>query len=84
MGSLKRKMRRNKEKKAHKEMKKHLNMFGMLGEQCLACAAVFDKKSKEHAKTWRVVVREDKGRVSLYCPECWTKAKELVDQLEEK
>ena len=84
MGSIKRKMRRNKEKKAQKEMKKKLNMFGVIGEQCLACSKKFDKRSKEHAKTWRVVVREDKSRVSLYCPECWAKAKELVEQLEEK
>ena len=84
MRSLKRTMRRRKEKKAQKEMKKHLNMFGMLGEQCMACETAFDKKSKEHAETWRVVVREDKSRVSLYCPECWAKAKELVEQLEEK
>ena len=84
MGSLKRSMRRKKEQKAQKEMRKQLNMFGMLGEQCMACQKNFDKKSKEHAKTWRVVVRKDKSRVSLYCPDCWAKAKELVDQLEEK
>lgn len=81
---MKRKIRRQKEQKAQKEMKKQLSMFGMLGEQCMSCRKDFDKKSKEHAQTWRVVVRKDKNRVSLYCPECWDKAKELVEQLEKK
>ncbi len=84
MGSLKRKIRRQKEQKAQKEMKKQLNMFGALGEECTSCKKSFDKKSKEDAQTWKVVVRKDKNRVSLYCPECWGKAKELVEQLEKK
>ena len=65
-------------------MKKQLTMFGGLGEECMSCKESFDKKSMEHVKTWKVVVRQDKNRVSLYCPECWGKAKELVEQLEER
>ena len=84
MGSLKRKIRRQREQKAQKEMKKQLNMFGMLGEECTACAQEFDKTLKEHVQAWRVVVRKDKNRVSLYCPECWDKAKQAVEQMEQK
>ena len=84
MGSLKRKMLRRQEQAAKKKMKKQLSTFGSLGEECNACAKEFDKKSKEHAETWRVVVRKDKNRVTLFCPDCWDKAKQLVDQLEEK
>ncbi len=84
MGSLKRKMLRRQEKAAKKKLKKQLSTFGALGEECSACAKEFDKKSREHAETWRVVVRKDKNRVSLFCPDCWDKAKQLVDQLEEE
>ena len=84
MGSLKRKMLRRQEKAAKKKLKKQLGALTALGEECSACAKEFDKKSREHAETWRVVVRKDKSRVSLFCPDCWDKAKQLVDQLEEE
>ena len=86
MGSLKRKLgRKNKKKidKAEKKMAKQLMMFDMLGDQCAACDEPFDKKSKEHAMTWSVVVREEEKVVRLYCPECWGMAKNLIKQVQE-
>ena len=48
MGSLKRTMARNAQKKkvkAEKEMAKKLMMFDMLDDACAACDAPFDKKN---------------------------------------
>ena len=82
MGSLKRKLSRNKAKRAEKEMKQQLAMFGRLDNECSACQEPFDKKSKEHVATWNVVVREKEKIVRLYCPECWTKAIKIVEEVQ--
>ena len=82
MGSLKRKLRRSKEKKLNKKMAKQVSMFGKLKNECSTCQAPFDKKSKEHAFTWRVAVREKEQKVNLYCPDCWDRAMKLVKEIE--
>jgi len=85
MSSLERKLKRTKIKKFKKEIKKtmrsQLDLFGFLPDHCLTCNKEYDKTSMEHATTWKVVVREQQERVSLYCPECWTTAKELIKEL---
>jgi hypothetical protein len=35
-------------------------------------------------QTWSVVVREKERIVRVYCPECWTKAKSLVEELKDR
>jgi hypothetical protein len=86
MGSLKRKMARNMAKKEQKEfekvMKKQLMMFDKIGIECAMCKKPFDKKSKEDAMTWKVVVREEEDTVRLYCPECWDKANDLIKEIQ--
>ena len=86
MGSLKRKLERNQEKKnkkvAEKKMQDQLMMFDKLEGHCAACEKPFDKKSKEHASTWNVVVREKEDVVRLYCPECWDKANKLIEEIQ--
>ena len=69
-------------KKAEKKMAKRLMMFDMLDDECAACLKPFDKKSKEHAMTWSVVVREQEKVVRLYCPDCWDKAQQIIKQVE--
>ena len=86
MGSLKRKIARSAlkaQKKAEKKMAKKLMMFDMLEDECAACKKPFDKKSKEHATTWNVVVREQEKLVRLYCPECWEKANNLIQEIQD-
>ncbi len=82
MGSLKRKLARNKSKKAKKRMAEQISMFEALGDECAACQLPFDKKSKEHASTWKVVVREKENVVRLYCPDCWDKANKLIEEIQ--
>jgi DNA-directed RNA polymerase subunit RPC12/RpoP len=64
-------------------MKELLTLFEKLGDECLTCEKPFDKTSKEHVQTWKVVVREDKNSVRLYCPECWNKVTDIIKQVEE-
>ena len=80
-------MMRNKMKRVkkdiEKQMKRQLMMFGKLEDECAACQKPFDKKSKEHAMTWKVIVREDEEAVRLYCPECWDKANKIIKEIED-
>ena len=86
MGSLKRKIARQRAKREKKEfekiMKQQLMMFDKLGIDCSACKSPFDKNSKEHVSTWKVVVREKEDVVRLYCPECWDKANKLIKEIQ--
>ena len=56
-----------------------ISSFEHRPDNCSACNATFDPKSKEHALTWRVVVRENPTRVSLSCVECIEKTKEMLE-----
>ena len=76
-------MARKRAKRLKKDMKDQLLMFDKLPDNCLACEKEFDKKSKEHAMTWSVVVREEEKVVRLYCPDCWGMAKNLIKQVQE-
>ena len=41
---------------------------------------IYDKKNKEMATTWNVVVRkeDEENPVRLYCPHCWNTAQEVI------
>ena len=90
--SFSRKIRRqkaNKKKKsAEKEMATKVALFGKLPSNCLTCDKSFDKMNKEQVMSWSVVVRESEDKVNLYCPPCWERAKDMVQEfkkyLEEK
>ena len=53
-------------------------LFSKLPEECLMCELPFDKTDNAMVTSWSVVVREDKGVVRLYCPDCWTAAQRIV------
>jgi len=86
MGSLKRKIARNRAKREKKDFEKQLRrqlmMFDKLDIKCAMCKKPFDKKSKEDVTTWKVVVREKEDTVRLYCPECWDKANKLIKEIQ--
>ena len=84
MSSASRKLRRNKAKKAQKEMQSTLGLFEKIPDKCLTCDEKFDKTNKEHGSTWSVVVRKKEEKVNLYCPQCWANAKEFINQLKEQ
>ena len=84
MSGAKRKIQRNQEKRAKKEMTRTLSAMTSLPEECLACSKPFDKTSKEHAKTWFVIHRKGQAMPNLYCPECWNKANEIIQDSRKK
>ena len=81
MTSLTRKHRRKKEKEAQKELKKKVGLFNKLPDHCLVCQKDFDKKNKDMVMSWSVVVKQEDVR--LYCPECWDRAKKLIEEIKD-
>jgi predicted RNA-binding Zn-ribbon protein involved in translation (DUF1610 family) len=85
--SLERKLHREKAKKAKKQAEKEMAvkiaLFDKLPDECLTCEEPFDKKNKEMAITWNVVVREEEKTVRLYCPTCWKKAIKILEDFKE-
>lgn len=71
--------RLKKKNKGNDKLAQKISTFSHRPNACSACEAAFDAKSKEHAQTWRVVVRENPTRVTLFCPECIERAKEVLD-----
>lgn len=65
-------------KDAEKNLGKQINMFDRLPDKCDVCSKPFDKKSKEMAQTWVVVVKSEQKLVRLFCPECINKVKEQL------
>ena len=78
MSSKLRNIKRKKGKKIKKDIEEKMFMFNKLGDSCETCEKPFDKKDKEQVSTWNVVVKEEEGVVRLYCPECWNKAVEII------
>ena len=78
MSSKLRNIKRKKDKKIKKDIEEKMFMFNKLGDSCETCEKPFDKKDKEQVSTWNVVVKEEEGVVRLYCPECWNKAVEII------
>jgi hypothetical protein len=78
---------RNTKSAANEELESKMALFGELSDECLTCEKPFDKKDKEMAMTWNVIVH-DEDTVRLYCPECWDKAIKITEdfkrRLEEK
>lgn len=63
-------------KDVEKNLAKQMNMFDRMPDKCDTCSKPFDKKSKEMAQTWIVVVRNEQKLVRLFCPDCVNKVKE--------
>ena len=74
-----------KASKSEAAIQERIALFNKLPENCLTCLKPFDKKDKEMATTWSVVVREKEKKVNLYCPDCWDTANKVIkDFMEEK
>tara|TARA_R110000765_G_scaffold373585_1_gene464111 strand:- start:161 stop:439 length:279 start_codon:yes stop_codon:yes gene_type:complete len=88
MSKLGRKIRRTaakqKKKLAEKEMVQKVALFNEIPNECLVCLKPFDKKDKEMVQSWCVVVRRESKKVNLYCPDCWSKATGIIQQLQEE
>ena len=66
----------------NKELENKIALFGKMPDECLTCEKLFNKKDKEMAATWSVVVHGEEEVVRLYCPECWEKAKKITEEFQ--
>ena len=84
MSKLERKIKRRKaqqeERKAKKELARQLNNMQQMPNNCSSCDKKFDRKSKQHAMTWKVVAYNDKSKIRLFCPDCIEKTKRILDE----
>tara|TARA_E500000318_G_scaffold58020_1_gene53739 strand:- start:729 stop:1004 length:276 start_codon:yes stop_codon:yes gene_type:complete len=63
---------------------KKMDLFDKLPDKCTNCDKPYDRKSKKMAMSWSVVVREQEGKVNLYCPVCWDNAQKLIKEIKEE
>lgn len=75
------KIKNKKGKKLEKELAQKMSLFDKTPSCCLACETPFDKKNREMAMTWYVIVRKEKKEVNLYCPPCWEAAKKITEEV---
>lgn len=79
---MNRKQRRKAKKKltpSEQNLSEKIFLFNKIPDACNTCAEPFDKKDKAMALSWKVVIREEKQQVRLFCPVCINKAKEAID-----
>lgn len=63
---------------ATENLSEKIFQFNKLPEKCSACNNPFDKKDKEMAQSWNVVVRQEVVR--LFCPTCIKKTREVLGE----
>ena len=63
---------------SERNLSEKIFMFDQIPDACTTCAEPFDKADKGMAFSWRVVVKEEKRQVVLFCPECINKTKEAL------
>jgi len=68
-----------KKKKGQATLEEDQFLFHLMPDSCSSCGIPFDKKDKQQALTWSVVVRKADKRVSLFCPTCIQKTREVLD-----
>jgi len=84
---MNRKQRRARQKAIKKagvadtDFDKQLGLFDLIPKDCMICHTDFDKSNKKMVSTWNVVVREEEKKVRIYCPTCWSKAQNLLNEL---
>ncbi len=84
MNRAQRRAAKKNKKNESSEVQEKMAMFGKLEDECLVCQAPFNKKDKQQVMSWSVVVRNDTEEVRLYCPDCWGKAKAVVQAYEKE
>ncbi len=71
--AMKKQMEKDGTTEAQEKMGQKFSLIGKMPNECTICGCAFDKKSKEMAMTWRVIVREALEEVDLICPDCFQK-----------
>jgi len=73
--------KRKKDRKAAKQqLEKQAAAFLNHPKECCVCKSPFER-NKETVKSWHVVVREE--RVRLTCPDCWSTIQEGLERVQD-
>ena len=76
--AAKKKKDKARARQQQEQLGRRMNMFDRLPDKCSACGLEFPKTREAHM-TWQVVVREQQKQVSLFCPSCQEKVKDIVE-----
>jgi len=66
-------------KAGNKDIEEKMKLFSRLGDKCRICDSPFDKTDMNQLSEWMVIVRKSERKLNLYCPPCWDKAKNAVE-----
>ena len=77
-------MNKISKKQNAEQLSEKMTQFDKLPNECSACTKSYDKKDKQMAMTWNVVVREKESIVRLYCPDCWQLANDAIKTFKEE
>jgi len=69
--AMKKQMEKDGTTEAQEKMGQKFSLIGKMPNECTVCGTAFDKKSRQMAMTWRVIVREAQEEVDLFCPNCF-------------
>lgn len=58
-------------KKQNQLIQEKVMLFDALPSKCNGCQEPYDKKNKEQATTWSVMVFNESKSVRLFCPTCY-------------
>ena len=58
-------------KKQNQLIQEKVMLFDALPNKCNGCQEPYDKKNKEQATTWSVMVFNESKSVRLFCPTCY-------------
>ena len=84
MNRKQRRAAKSKSKKSgNKEIEEKIKLLSKLKDKCFVCKSELDMSNIEMLSEWMVVVREEEGRVNLYCPPCWESAKNAIEVINE-
>ena len=70
-----------KKKKGQATLEEDQFLFHLMPDSCSSCGSPFDKKNKQQALTWSVVVRKAEKKVNLFCPTCIQTTREAVNDI---
>jgi hypothetical protein len=72
------KKRKRLRKEAERKLQEQAGALLNHPKECCVCKTEF-KRNKETVKTWHVIVREDRTR--LTCPKCWDIINEAMEKV---
>ena len=80
MNRAQRRAQKKKMSKGEQKLADKIFQFNKLPDSCNTCKKAFDKQDKTMVQSWSVVVRDAKGSISLFCPQCIDKTKTFMEE----